>query len=167
MAAKRVRSWNAKVCITTYPERIKDAERKRREKMDDIAAKARVKAQIEEDRKARAEKAAHAKAMREGTALPGAAQTPAPPPAAPRASTATEARLRVRAPGGQWTGTMAATATLTDVESAVLQDGKGGGASTLQFSTTFPRKTYSAADRSATLKELGLVPSAALEASSA
>ncbi|WFD37380.1 uncharacterized protein MJAP1_000324 [Malassezia japonica] len=152
-------------------ERIKEAERKRREKADDIAAKARVKAQIEEDKRARAEKAAREKALREGTPLPGAAPqgAPAPPPTAsvPRANAGTEARLRVRAPGGQWMGTLPADATLADLEKAVLADGKGGDASALQFSSTFPRRTFGAAERQETLKALGLVPNAALDASSA
>ncbi|WFD18442.1 hypothetical protein MCAP1_000645 [Malassezia caprae] len=102
-------------------ERIKEAEKKRRERLEDIAAKERVRQQIEEDKRRRAEKAAMEKAMREGLAEP-------PQPAAkptqivpPKTSSATETRLRVRAPGAE--------------------------------------------DHDKTLKELGLVPSAALEAS--
>lgn len=85
----------------------------------------------------------------------------------PRANAGTEARLRVRAPGGQWMGTLPADATLADVENAVLADGKGGDATALQFSSTFPRRTFGAGERRETLKTLGLVPNAALDASSA
>ncbi|WFC98152.1 hypothetical protein MYAM1_000876 [Malassezia yamatoensis] len=146
-------------------ERIKDAERKRREKQEDIAAKARVKAQIEEDKKRRAEKAAKEKALREGEPLPGAVPTDGPPTksSAIQASTANESRLRVRAPGGAWTGTLPSTATLLDVQNAVLKDGKGGDATRLQFSTTFPRHIFTADEQAKSLRELGLVPSAALE----
>ncbi|WFD42229.1 hypothetical protein MPSI1_000870 [Malassezia psittaci] len=146
-------------------ERIKDAERKRREKQEDIAAKARVKAQIEEDKKRRAEKAAREKALREGVPLPGATPTNGPPtkPSAVPTSTANESRLRVRAPGGTWMGTLPATATLLDVQNAVLKDGKGGDAVQLQFSTTFPRHIFTTGEQAKSLKELGLVPSAALE----
>lgn len=155
--------------LPAHTERLKDAERKRREKLEDAAAKARVKAQIEEDKRRRAEKAAREKAAREGAPLPGAAPAggaPAAPPV-PKASSATESRLRVRAPGGQWMGVLPATATLADLEATVLDAGHGGGASALQFSTTFPRRTFTAEERSALLKDLGLVPNAALEASAA
>lgn len=64
-------------------------------------------------------------------------------------------------------GVLPATATLADLESAILKAGHGGGASMLQFSTTFPRRTFTAGERSASLKDLGLVPNAALEASAA
>ena len=76
----------------------------------------------------------------------------------------TETRLRVRAPGGIWMGTLSVDATLNDVEKAVLSDGKGGSASSLAFSTTFPRKTYTSEEGSQTLQALGLFPNAALEA---
>lgn len=142
-----------------------------------IAARERVKQQIAEDKQRRAEKAAREKELRQGIqtqATPAAQSAPlaAQLPNA-RSSNSTETRLRVRAPGGMWMGTMSASATLADVEQAVLSDGKGGGATSLtvrffsqltQFSTTFPRKTYSAEERSKTLKDLGLIPNAALEA---
>ena len=136
-----------------------------------------MRQQIEEDNRARAEKAAREKALREGRAPPTNDAGPARPLASqlPRTSSASETRLRVRAPGGTWMGVLQATSTLVDVERAILVDGKGNGASCLvvrcntsdltQFSTTFPRKTYDEAERTKTLKELGLVPNAALEAS--
>ncbi|KAN0065449.1 hypothetical protein ACQY0O_001285 [Thecaphora frezii] len=154
-------------------EQIKEAERKRKEKAEDAAFKAKIKAQIEADKRERAEKAAAEKAAREGRA-PTASAAPAGPSAAalaasagPKASTSTanEARLRVRAPGGMWMGTMSADATLKEVEDKVRADGKSGGAAQLKFSTTFPRKFFDASDAGKTLRELGLVPNAALEAS--
>lgn len=77
------------------------------EKLEDAKARAAVKAQIEADKKARAEKAAREKALREGKPLEQSSST-APAPAA--ASTAPKAagkdypetRLQIRmASGGQ------------------------------------------------------------------
>lgn len=113
-------------------ERIKEAERKRRERMDDLAAKERVRQQIEEDKRMRAEKAAMEKARREGAVA--MAPPPEQAPARPlKASTATETRLRVRAPGGVWMGTMSVDDTLGDVAQAVLRDGKGQGTLTVRY----------------------------------
>ncbi|WFD29796.1 hypothetical protein MSPP1_000809 [Malassezia sp. CBS 17886] len=147
-------------------ERAKDAERKRREKRDEAEAKARVRAQIEEDKRARADKAAREKALREGKPEPGAAPSAQPTSAsAPRnTSTADETRLRVRSTAGNWTAVLNAAATLADVERTMLRDGHGQGASALEFSTTFPRKAYTGEEMSMSLRDLGLVPSAALEA---
>lgn len=82
-----------------------------------------MRAQIEQDKRDRAERAAREKALREGRPLPGASSAPSAATAAgtlPRqTSNASEARLRVRAPSGMWMGTLPAEATLADVESAV------------------------------------------------
>ncbi|KAL4401410.1 negative regulator of protein K48-linked deubiquitination [Malassezia pachydermatis] len=148
-------------------ERIKEAEKKRRERLEEIAAKERVRQQIEEDKRRRAEKAAHEKALRQGLVTDATSQPAPPTPLAaqwPKTSSATETRLRVRTPTGTWMGTMHVTATLRDLEQAVVADGKGNGTPTLTFSTTFPRKSYTEAEKNQSLKELGLVPNAALEA---
>ena len=145
-------------------EMARDAEIKRQEKAADLAAKKRVKEQIEADKRERAEKAAREKALREGRMddlKPAVA--PVLPVAAPAASSSKEARLRVRAPGGMWMGTMPAESTLVDVQSKMQAEGKAQGP--LSFSTTFPRKTFDEAEKKKTLRELGLVPNAALEAS--
>lgn len=112
-------------------ERIKEAEKKRRERQEDIAAKERVRQQIEEDKRRRAEKAAMEKAMREGRAEPAQPAATLAQGMPAKTSFATETRLRVRAPGGMWMGTMRVDATLGDVEKAVLLDGKGQGAASL------------------------------------
>lgn len=90
-------------------------------------------------------------------------------------------------------GTLPADATLAEVAQKIKAEGKDGGAPQLkvstsaafhgiiadlkltcsrlfgaaliQFSTTFPRKFFDASDANKTLRELGLVPNAALEAS--
>ena len=80
------------------------------EKIEDQKARAAVKAQIEADKKARAEKAAREKALREGKPLPGAEQAgPSPPAAGAGAASAApkvagrdypETRLQIRMASG-------------------------------------------------------------------
>jgi len=80
------------------------------EKIEDAKAKAAIKAQIEADKKARAEKAAREKALRDGQPLPEASGSANPShPAAATASTSgtagkdfKETRLQIRlSTGGQ------------------------------------------------------------------
>ena len=78
------------------------------EKLEDAKARARVKAQIEADRRERAEKAAREKALREGKPVPGSSAAPTATPAAassaPKAAGKDypETRLQIRlASGGQ------------------------------------------------------------------
>jgi hypothetical protein len=146
-------------------EIAREAEKKRQEKQADLQAKKRVKEQIEADKRERAEKAAREKALREGRMedTQAAVQTAKPmAPSAP-ASTSNEARLRVRGPGGMWTGSLPADSTLHELEKKMQADGKAQGS--MNFSTTFPRKIFTESEKQKTLRELGLVPSAALEAS--
>ncbi|WFD07590.1 hypothetical protein MVES1_002957 [Malassezia vespertilionis] len=154
-------------------QRIKEAERKRLEKIEDVStathsqqarARDRVRAQIEEDKRARADKAEREKAMREGRADPVVQSAPASAPAVQKPSLATETRIRVRAPGGMWTGTFSVDAVLSDVASAVRNGGLSGGAAKMEFSTPYPRRVYTEIDLTKTLGELGLVPNAALDA---
>lgn len=128
-----------------------------------------MKAQIEADKKARAEKAAREKALREGKPLPVSDSAPpttaaaAPPVAAPpsKSNHHEQARLQIRLPNGSQpiVHTFPSSATLADVEQHVRQQ---SGLSTISFSSTFPRKYYTAADMSKTVAELGLTPSAVL-----
>lgn len=81
------------------------------EKIEDAKARAAIKAQIEADKKARAEKAAREKAIREGRAYPEsstAQPAAAPKPSSPAAATGLagrdypQTRLQIRlASGGQ------------------------------------------------------------------
>lgn len=75
------------------------------EKLEDAKAKARVKAQIEADKRERAEKAAREKALREGVVLPQESATTsaaAPPKPAVAGKDFAETRLQIRlASGGQ------------------------------------------------------------------
>ncbi|KAI9480540.1 MAG: ubiquitin-related domain-containing protein [Benjaminiella poitrasii] len=133
-------------------------EKKKREKEEERIAKAKIKAQIEQDKKERAAKREASKRAQQAQAEADAAAD-----AAARASVKkeyTEARLQVRAPGsGPITHTFDANAPLSDVFTFLQTQGCNNPFS---LSTTFPRKTYTAEDQAKTLKELNLVPSAAL-----
>ncbi len=87
------------------------------DKVEDAKARAAVKAQIDADKKARAEKAAREKAMREGRAEAEQPASASSAPAQPKPTTASkdykETRLQIRmASGGQpWTTTLSSDAS--------------------------------------------------------
>lgn len=119
-------------------EALKEQRQKAAEKKADAEAKARVRAQIEADKRERAEKAARDKALREGkteVATPAAPSAVRPPAPTATASNASETRLRVRTPAGQWMGTLPVEATLSQVETMIRDDGKAQGP--LKVSTPF------------------------------
>ncbi|CAL1714413.1 unnamed protein product [Somion occarium] len=153
-------------------EVLKEAEAKRKEKLDDAKARAAIKAQIEADKKARAEKAAREKALREGRTYPEAAAPVAPAPAA-SAPTGTagkdypQTRLQIRlASGGQpYTTTLSSDATLREVAEYLAGQTLSVDVETVTFAQHFPRKTFSQSDFERSLRDLGLTPSAVLIAS--
>lgn len=109
-------------------------------------------------------KAAHEKAEREGQAppvQPSTASLPSTsgPVASKPASAYTEARLRIQTVGGNITKTFPVETTLFEVASAVSQE---TGSEVQSFVQNFPKKVFDQVDFGATLKELGLVPSALL-----
>ncbi|WVQ67314.1 uncharacterized protein L199_005510 [Kwoniella botswanensis] len=149
----------------------KQAEQKRREKLEDQRAKAAIKAQIEADKRERAEKAAREKALRAGTGT-GTQTPPAPvavakPTAGVSSSDNPQTRLQVRlSVGGQpLTKTFPSDNTLIDVAEWVASENLAYNVDTVTFASTFPRKTYTRDDMKKTLKENGLTPSAVLMAS--
>ncbi|KAI1808103.1 ubiquitin-related domain-containing protein [Daldinia bambusicola] len=142
-------------------EQIKEAAKKRQEKLDDIEAKKRIKAKIEADKEERRRKAEAAKAARTGVpvAAPAAAPAPAPAPARP-AVTHNEARLRLQTSGGNVLKTLPADTTLFEVKQMLESE---NGLTVTKFVQNFPRKVFEGSlDLGKTLKEAGLVPSAAL-----
>ncbi|VDC05182.1 unnamed protein product [Peniophora sp. CBMAI 1063] len=147
----------------------RDMEAKKREKEDEARAKAAVKAQIEADKRERAAKAAREKALREGTANPDAAPAPlaAARPAATASSDSPETRLQIRlASGGQpYKTTLSSDATLREVAEFLAGQVLAVDVETVNFAQHFPRKQFSRADFSKTLRQLGLTPSAVLIAS--
>ncbi|KAM3420943.1 hypothetical protein BST61_g4177 [Cercospora zeina] len=145
-------------------QQIKEAAKKRQEKADDIAAKKRIKDKIEADKAARKVKIEEEKRMRENPAAynPGAATAPAGglASAAPtKVANHSEARLRLQTPSGNVMKTLPAETTLFEVAEAIRQE---NGTNATSFTQAFPRKTWSYEDFGMTLKEAGLVPSAAL-----
>lgn len=148
-------------------EQIKEAQKKKQEKADDIAAKKRIREKIEADKLARKKKAEEEKAMRANPAAfnPGAPTSAGVAPGGLAAVSATkttnhsEARLRLQTPSGNVMKTMPAETTLFEVAEAVKAE---NGTQVSTFTTAFPRKTFTYEDFGMTLKEAGLVPSAAL-----
>ena len=141
-------------------EQIKEAAKKRQEKLDDIEAKKRIKAKIEADKAERRRKTEQAKAAREGRSLP---EEPAPAPAAAPApsrpaATHNEARLRLQTSDGNIQKTYPAETTLFEVAQGLEEE---NGLTVTSFTMTFPKKTFEGSvDFAKTLKEAGLVPSA-------
>ncbi|KAI9789706.1 MAG: hypothetical protein M1816_005881 [Peltula sp. TS41687] len=148
-------------------EQLKEAAAKRREKQEELAAKERTRAKIKADQEERRQRAEKEKAEREGRAPPSA---PAPAAAVPAvysgpatskpASAYTETRLRLQTPSGTIQKTFSVDTTLFEVATAVEQE---SGAQVQSFTQNFPKKVFNrGVDFGQTLKEVGLVPSAAL-----
>lgn len=146
-------------------QQIKEAQAKRQEKADDIAAKKRIQMKIAADKEARRLKAEQEKAMR---ANPGAYNPGAPAAggaglaAAQPPKTTTnhsEARLRLQTAGGNVMMTFPAETTLFEVAHALAEE---NGTEANNFMLNFPKKVFEKSDFGMTLKEAGLVPSAAL-----
>ncbi|KAI9159448.1 hypothetical protein H9P43_008788 [Blastocladiella emersonii ATCC 22665] len=130
-------------------------EAKKREKDEDKAHLARVRAEIERDRQERL-------ARKNGTpaaSAPAPAATAAPPRPSAAAANTNTARIQIRGAGAApLTHEFAADATLADVFTWLAQKGAPAGS----LMTTFPRRTFGANDMKKSLRELDLVPSAAL-----
>ncbi|TYJ52970.1 hypothetical protein B9479_006391 [Cryptococcus floricola] len=150
-------------------EMQKDVERKKREKLEDAKARAAIKAQIEADKKERAEKAAREKALRDGTSAPApapAAAAPARPASNVKSSENPETRLQVRmhTGGAPITKTFPSESKLREVAEWIASENLAYDVDTVALSMTFPRKKFTSADMSKTLKENGLTPSAVIMA---
>ncbi|KAK0489346.1 hypothetical protein IW261DRAFT_1444463 [Armillaria novae-zelandiae] len=154
----------------------KENEKIRRKagKIEEAKAKAAVKAQIEADKKARAEKAAREKALREGKPITDNLSTTAPA-ASTGSGTASsssgvkgrefkETRLQIRmSSGGQpYTTTLSSDAPLREVAEFLAGQLLSVDVETVMFAQHFPRKAFSRSDFSKSLRELGLTPSAVL-----
>jgi len=136
-------------------EMKKEIERYKREKQEQSAYMAHLKAQINADKKERISKS---------TQLPAASSfsenvTVLPP------STVTnyvESKLQIRLSDGRIiTQTFQAEDTMQSVYEFVRNNRKGGVGS-FSLMTTFPRRVYETGDMNKTLKQLDLVPSATL-----
>lgn len=144
---------------------MKQAAAKRQEKRDEMAAKERIRAKIKADQGERRLKADKEKAEREGRAGPAApVTTPSPltasAAASKPASSYTETRLRLQTPSGTIQKAFPVDTTLAEVAAAVSSE---SGDPVESFTQNFPRKIFRlGVDFGQTLKEAGLVPSAAL-----
>ncbi|KAF8576856.1 hypothetical protein K439DRAFT_1649205 [Ramaria rubella] len=132
-------------------EAIKEAAQRKKDKLEDVKAKAAIKAQIEADKRERAEKAAREKALRQGTQLP---QSQAPSTSVIRLAS-----------GGTYTTTLSSDATLREVAEFLAGQTLAVDVDSVSFAQHFPRKQFTQADSSRTLRDLGLTPSAVLIAS--
>ncbi|KAJ7272704.1 DNA-binding protein [Mycena haematopus] len=149
---------------------LKDAEQKKKDKIADAKAKAAIKAQIEADKKARAEKFAREKALRHGEQIVDApASAPAASGSAAPASGVAgkdfkETRLQIRmSTGGQpYTTTLSSDAPLREVAEFLAGQSLAVDVETISLAQHFPRKVFSQSDFSKSLRELGLTPSAVL-----
>ncbi|KAJ2305233.1 hypothetical protein H4R23_006343 [Coemansia sp. Cherry 401B] len=161
-------------------ERLKEQQVKReldlqrRQKEDDKRAEQRIKQQIEQDKRDRAARLAKEKAERDGEQAPQQGEPSAPSmlqAGLPRISTsATQTRLQIRpmvkikgqdGPPRPLTGVFEADQTLKDVIKHIRKELPGVGHH-FKLSTSFPRKDFGSQDEGKSLKELGLVPNAAL-----
>ncbi|CAI6338169.1 unnamed protein product [Periconia digitata] len=143
-------------------EQLKEMQAKRKEKQEEAEARKRVLAKLEADklerkRKVEAEKAARAGKAPPPVAEPAAATSSGPTTSKP-ASAYTEARLALQTPGGRVMKTFPVETTLFEVAHALEQD----GLQVNTFTQNFPKKVYDKSDFGLSLKEAGMVPSAAL-----
>lgn len=143
-------------------ERLKEAQQKKREKIEEQEARKRVLAKLEADKQERKRKAEAEKAARAGQAPPPVAEPAAPTASGPAtskpASAYTEARLALQTPTGRVMKTFPVETTLFEVAHALEET----GLQVNSFTQNFPKKVFDKTDFGMTLKEAGMVPSAAL-----
>jgi UBX domain-containing protein 1/4 len=144
-------------------EQIKEAAKKRQEKLADIEAKKKIQAKIAADKEERRLKSEREKAEREGRAAPpqpvAVAPTASGPATSKPASAYTETRLRFQTPNGNVMKTFPVETTLFEVAAELSKD---TGMEVESFTQTFPKKVFNNEYFGETLKELKLVPSASL-----
>ncbi|KAF8606040.1 hypothetical protein BDV93DRAFT_438020 [Ceratobasidium sp. AG-I] len=150
-------------------EANKEAQQRKQDKIDDAKAKAAIRAQIEADKKTRAEKAAKEKALREGREyqqpnIAGVGGSTGAAAATPGTKSSenktTRLQIRLTSGGAPITVTMPSDSTLHEVALHVESQNPAVSSQTVTFATTFPRKVFARSDFTQTLKDLGLTPSA-------
>ncbi|KAI8450472.1 hypothetical protein BY996DRAFT_4587403, partial [Phakopsora pachyrhizi] len=147
-----------------------------KEKQEEAKAKARVKAQIEEDKKRRAEKAALEKSKRDGVPLPQTSnvtnvvkKTPTSVPSSGSSKVYTEGKFNLRLVDRSNESvilTLRAEQNLFDLADLLIDHQSNLGyifqKGSIKFSTSYPRKTYNKEEMAKSIKELGLLPSISL-----
>ena len=156
-------------------QQLKEAANKRREQQEEVAAKRRIQQRIKEDQENRKRKAEEEKARRTGQTFPTGPVAATMPPGAPvpqpagattskPASDYKETRLRLQTENGTYQQRFDVNMCLQEVAVAVAAD---KGVEVMAFQQNFPKKVFDNVDFGMTLKEAGLVPSAALVVKSA
>ena len=138
----------------------KEVEERRRQKEADRIAKDNVKRQLEADKLERKRQAEERKMMASGKSVPPPASTTPTASSTNVSKDYTDSRIQIRVTSGPpLTKVFSANDPLSVVYEFCKQSGVTGDFKLMQ---TFPRKVLAGGDLSKTLKELGLVPSAAL-----
>ena len=143
---------------------------KKRERQEEVAAKERIRAKIKADQEERRLRTEKEKAQREGRAVPQASDptssvaasvAAAPAAGTPKPTSAyTETRLRLQTPLGTIQRSFSVDSTLDDVVTAIVSE---NGMDVQSITQNFPKKVFRpGVDFAQTLKQAGLVPSAAL-----
>ena len=168
-AKERMRRTNGQEMVAIkermeQEEMRKHLDAKKREKEEDRVARNKIKAQIEADRRERELQAEERRRAARGEPASASSAVAAPPAtvaAAPApAKDYDEARLQIRMPRGPAvTHSFPASAQLQSVYEFLANHRPGAPFKLVQ---PFPRKVLDGADRTKSLKDLGLVPSAAL-----
>ncbi|KAG5653611.1 hypothetical protein H0H81_011983 [Sphagnurus paluster] len=130
---------------------LQEAEQKKRDKIEDARAKAAIKAQIEADKKARNEKFAREKAIRDGLPIPGEASsaTPRAPASVATPSSSgvagkdyqeTRLQIRISSGGPPYTTTLPSDASLREVAEFLAGQTLAVDVETVSFAQHFPRR---------------------------
>ncbi|KAA1068619.1 hypothetical protein PGT21_018985 [Puccinia graminis f. sp. tritici] len=163
-------------------EMEKEIAQRKKDKLEDELAKARARAAIAEDKQERARKAAFEKAKRTGIPPPPEPEKVVRAPMKKRTSGEagsgstkeySEGRFQLRLPnpeGSVVVISLEAHKSLVDLAHALADHPEFNHfldrpASSLRFSTTYPRKIFSHDEMLKSIKDLGLLPSVALAVS--
>ncbi|KXL48908.1 hypothetical protein M433DRAFT_455503 [Acidomyces richmondensis BFW] len=160
LAEKRARQEEEAKVANRRNEEIR---RKATKESEDAKEELQRREQVKEAMKKKREKAEEEKKRRENPIAynPTVAAMSAPVPVAAAAAKAAhaEARLRLQTANGNVTKTFPAETTLFEVAHAVQQE---NGVEAATFEINFPKKVFPREDFGMTLREAGMVPSAAL-----
>lgn len=145
-------------------ERKRAVEEKRRQKREEVAQRQRVRQMLEADKEARRQK------FNMPNALPRGEEKPQPPTnvmaARPVQSTAAAGKIQFRLPdGSRLEGEFLAEQTMGDIISYLNKEKPEWESKILKLSQQYPRKTFSQADYSTSLRDLSLLPRGALTVS--
>ncbi|KAF2692261.1 hypothetical protein K458DRAFT_438434 [Lentithecium fluviatile CBS 122367] len=143
-------------------EQLKEMQKKKQEKLDEAAARKKVLAKLEADKLERKRKAEAEKAVRAGRAPPPVHEPAMPTSSGPTtskpASAYTETRLALQTPTGRVMKIFPVETTLFEVAHSLEES----GVQVNSFTQNFPKKIFDKTDFGMSLKEAGMVPSAAL-----